>query len=225
MNSPMQLLMRRSLANLVVSFAALFLIGTAHSKSQSATPKPEPVYAAQHEFASQYVRKELGRLQLRQYPWQDQSSFVNRITRLKNCANGIERCRQAFSELINPPNNGPVSLVCLEVKSRAKSQDWSDKFVAAMLGGNYPFPITAMNECNQGKVNEKTYKISVVYSDCIDQGCAVRTYVKRIREWCATGWETTSSVVDISGFRFEVLDGLRVALLGSTDGKLSGIVD
>jgi len=89
---------------------------------------------------------------------------------------------------------------------------------------NLGFPIKSELECGHNLLDENVYKISVAFSDCTEQGCSVRTYVKRIREWGATGWKTDKSVVDFRGFIFEVKDGLLEELIVSADGKLSEIV-
>ena len=116
--------------------------------------------------------------------------------------------------------HGQVSLVCLEVKSHDASVDWSNEYVRMLSENQYPFLIKAESDCGKDEIDEQTFKISTVFSNCDDKSCSVRTYAKRVREWCATGWRTTRSEANVQGFKFMILDGLREELIGSLDGAI-----
>jgi hypothetical protein len=96
--------------------------------------------------------------------------------------------------------------------------DSSDQYVRRFSDKDYSFNIAAVSDCTKVLVDERTYTVSVVFSNCAGNKCSARTYVKRNREWCGTGWKTGKSVVNIDGVEFAVLDGLREELLTKVVG-------
>jgi hypothetical protein len=57
------------------------------------------IYAAQHEFASRYIREELHKLQQDYEVWDYPNRWSNRISRLSQYRYGIEHCRQIAREI------------------------------------------------------------------------------------------------------------------------------
>jgi hypothetical protein len=117
---------------------------------------------------------------------------------------------------------GEVSLVCLEVKRLGGSDDWSSEYASKLSLQSLFFLVRADSDCGKGRIDDQTYKISTVFSNCSNKSCSVRTYIKRVNEWCGTGWMTTKSAVNVEGFEFTVLDGLMVERLGSDGDVLNG---
>jgi hypothetical protein len=198
--------------NMKVGFLALCFIGTVQLISGDlAALSREGVGKVQHNFAHQYVDTELNELLLlnRSYP----ANLSERAKWLSYCKYGWESCWSAIKALIAPTDDREVSLVCLEVKGVDGVTDNSDQYVRRFSGKDYSFDIAPVSDCTRDLVDEKTYTVSVVFSNCAGNKCSARTYVKRNREWCGTGWKTEKSVVNIDGVEFAVLDGLLQELL------------
>ena len=176
-----------------------------------------PLDLAQHIFSTRYIRENLNELRSEQQNWRRTPGFTERFTRLTECVYGLKQCEQALGYLFNPSHPDLVDLVCLEINVSDASKNWSVDFAEAMTEENYPFPIRAAEACSQETITEQTYKLSVSFSDCLGQSCSARTYVKRIREWCGTGWKTVKSNVNVGGFLFDVTDGLEEEILKISD--------
>ncbi len=207
----------------VCVFVASFFTSASSSPTKNQLPRsPAPSHLdnAQKEFANQYIRRELKALQDNHYFWSYQIGFQDRFVRLKNRFSGFTFCRQALRDLFAVQNVGPVSWVCFEVKMTNPDNHWSKHFTE-ISAKDYPFPVKTGIDCSRDEIDEKTYRIRVAFSECSDGKCFARTYVKRIREWCGTGWETRNFVLNIQGVRFDVLDGLQEEVLGTADGFTS----
>ena len=169
--------------------------------------------SAQHTFSTRYVRENLNALHSHQERWRRTPSFAERFTVLSECVYGLKQCVQALGYSFNPSRQDSVDLVCLEINASDTSMSWSGEFVKLLAKENYPFAIQAAGECSWETITDRTYKLSVSFSDCLEQKCSVRTYVKRIREWCGTGWKTREYIQILRGFKFEVMDGLKSELI------------
>jgi hypothetical protein len=172
---------------------------------------------AQHTFSTRYIRENLNALHSHQERWRRTPSFAERFTVLSECVYGLKQCEQALGYLFNPSHQDLVDLVCIEINASGASENWSAKFAQALTEENYPFLIRALENCSRELITEQTYKLSVSFSDCSGQSCSARTYVKRIREWCGTGWKTVKSNVNVGGFLFDVTDGLEEEILKISD--------
>jgi hypothetical protein len=193
--------------NMKVGFLALCLVGTVQLISGDVSAlSHEGIGKAQHKFAQQYVDTELNELLLlnRSHP----SSLSERAKWLSYCKYGWKSCQSAIEALFAPTDDREVKLVCMEVKGMDGVADNSDQYVRRFSDKDYSFNIAAVSDCTRDLVDERTYTVSVVFSNCIGNECSARTYVKRNREWCATGWKTEKSEVNIDGIEFAVLDGL-----------------
>lgn len=198
--------------NMKVGFLALCFVGFVQlASSDVAALSSEGVGKAQHKFAQQYVDTELVELLLlnRSYP----SSLSERAKWLSYCKYGWESCRSAIGTLFAPTDDRRVRLVCMEVKGIEGVADNSDQYAHLFSYNVYSFNIAPVSDCTRDLVDERTYTVSVVFSNCTGNRCSARTYVKRNREWCGTGWKTEKSEVNIDGVEFAVLDGLLEELL------------
>jgi hypothetical protein len=178
---------------------------------------------AQHTFSTRYIREKLNALHSHQERWRRTPSFAERFTVLSECVYGLKQCVQALGYLFNPSRQDSVDLVCLEINASDTSENWSGEFVNVLAKENYPFAIQAAGECSQETITDRTYKLSVSFSDCSGQICSARTYVKRIREWCGTGWKTNKYIQILRGIKFEVLEGLETEKVTSNESQSSNL--
>jgi hypothetical protein len=184
----------------------------------------EPVIArgeigeAQHKFIQRFIDAELEELLLSNgvYP----KNFSERATWLSYCKYGWASCKSAIGTLLAPTDNRKVSLVCLEVKGLKGLINEADRYAHLFNKNEYSFDVIPASKCTVGLVDERTYTVSVVFSNCSEHKCSSRTHVKRNREWCATGWKTNKFTSLIDGFQFEVLNGLKEEILGTGNNRL-----
>jgi hypothetical protein len=195
-----------------VRLLALCFVSLAPLVSSGVVALPnEKIGMAQHRFAKQFVDTELKKLLLSNsfYP----ANLSERVKRLSYCKYGWEPCRSAIEALAAPTDDREVSLVCMEVKGLVGEADTSDQYARFFSNKDYSFEIAPIRDCTTDLVDEKTYTVSVVFSNCTGDKCSARTYAKRNRERCGTGWKTNKFVSVVDGFEFEVLDGLKKELL------------
>ena len=205
--------------NTHIRFLALFTLGILSFGSFGGLAQVnEGVGEAQHKFVQQFIDVSLEELHLtnRFYP----ANLTERAKWLRYCKYGWEPCWSAIGTFVSPPDDRDVSLVCLEVKGLDGAGDGSDQYARLFSNKDYSLEIAPISECTRDLIDERTYTVSVVFSNCTGNKCSARTYVKRNREWCGTGWKTNKSIAMVDGYQFEILDGLREELLKTGSNQL-----